>query len=534
MLFPKKASKKLIFLGAILLLSALFYLTKTELLNAAWEGPLSTEEPPAGNVARPLNRRTNFVGDNGFILSSGTFDEVNNTLNLNVLACDDGEVLVASTTGKWECGSGLANTLLEVLENNADASAFGPNRGVEIGSLESANNINTWLNLGGALTAKWVHAVATSGVSSFAHQLEVTGNSFLYRKASTTNNKWVGITQNQVGGVASMEFTTTDVIGNQATRLMLRGNIDNPVIDFYTGARGSETSTMTILGTGNVGIGNVDPQMLLEVGSKDYDAPAYIRLHSNADNNSGISFSEAGVPQWWIWRERREKNSLTFGYGDVPATRVMTMTMTQDTGDVGIGTTTPNARLHVFDTSRNAEINIQSVLGAGNHWAIYNSSTPDNSLVFWRGNNVLELKGSTTESGTKVDVKGSLCLGGECKDSWPAGGVYIGKTATTSPSVGGYGAADNICSTNIETGSHVCSQEEMFNSMRAGLLPAGGSVFSNAGASGRVGENVVVNDCNGWTTSTSAYAMSYWSLNGKNSKNFFMDCNISLPFACCK
>ncbi|MEM9685857.1 MAG: hypothetical protein AAF934_02930 [Bacteroidota bacterium] len=78
--------------------------------------------------------------------------------------------------------------------------------------------------------------------------------------------KSVGITQNQVGGNASMEFTTVDDSNNQATRLMLRGNSDTSNIEFYRGARGSEAVSMIIKGdSGNVGIGTDIPGATLDI-----------------------------------------------------------------------------------------------------------------------------------------------------------------------------------------------------------------------------------------------------------------------------
>lgn len=55
-----------------------------------------------------------------------------------------------------------------------------------------------------------------------------------------------------------------------------------------------------------------------------------------------------------------------------------------NTGKVGIGTASPNRNLHIYDTVQNAELDIQSVSGAGNHWAVYHDSA-SNDLKFWKG-----------------------------------------------------------------------------------------------------------------------------------------------------
>ncbi|MBT6747202.1 MAG: hypothetical protein HOB26_11655, partial [Flavobacteriales bacterium] len=76
----------------------------------------------------------------------------------------------------------------------------------------------------------------------------------------------VGITQNSVGATATMELTTQDGAGNQATRLMLGGNGNTPDAVFYSGASGSETATVHIEGTnGRVGIGITNPSYELDI-----------------------------------------------------------------------------------------------------------------------------------------------------------------------------------------------------------------------------------------------------------------------------
>ena len=70
----------------------------------------------------------------------------------------------------------------------------------------------------------------------------------------------VGITQAQLGGSATMELTTADDLGAQATRMMLRGASDQASVEFYSGARGSEVETMRIDPNGVVTANNFQSQ----------------------------------------------------------------------------------------------------------------------------------------------------------------------------------------------------------------------------------------------------------------------------------
>lgn len=64
----------------------------------------------------------------------------------------------------------------------------------------------------------------------------------------------IGITQNQLGGTHTLELTTGDFLGNQATRFLIRGDGDFANIEFYGGASGSEIQNMKLFGT----TGNLD------------------------------------------------------------------------------------------------------------------------------------------------------------------------------------------------------------------------------------------------------------------------------------
>lgn len=70
----------------------------------------------------------------------------------------------------------------------------------------------------------------------------------------------VGITQKQVGLGSTMELTTADNDGDQATRLLFRGSGDFTDTEFYRGSRGNEVLSLFIKGAnGHVGIGTNVP-----------------------------------------------------------------------------------------------------------------------------------------------------------------------------------------------------------------------------------------------------------------------------------
>ncbi|KKU73178.1 MAG: hypothetical protein UX98_C0010G0020 [Parcubacteria group bacterium GW2011_GWA2_47_26] len=131
----------------------------------------------------------------------------------------------------------------------------------------------------------------------------------------------------------------------------------------------------------------------------------------------------------------------------------------------------------------------------------------------------------TQTSGT-INVDGSITATG-C-----FGAVYAGSTsASYNGSQGGYRGVNTLCNTAI-TGTHVCSTDEIMNSIRCNsIIPQDGSFWI---VEGPPGYTALANDCVGWTNNTSGLG-TYWDFDqGVGGVGWMTVCSSTLQFACCK
>jgi hypothetical protein len=216
------------------------------------------------------------------------------------------------------------------------------------------------------------------------------------------------------------------------------------------------------------------------------------------------------------------------------------------TGNIGIGTAEPNSAIHIASTTGNAEIDIQSVPGTGEHWGIYHdgpNGEGTSDLRFWKsGENRVAFSDSTDsqvsfggawstgvdisdannfkisnnallDQNTRLTIDGSgdigiggivtasdFCIAGVGCFTSSIGAVYTGSTAGLhTGDTGGYTAANALCDAEF-TDSHVCTSEDILRTINSGLPLATDIVWINNGPPGYTSSS---NDCQAKTSSAS-------------------------------
>jgi hypothetical protein len=226
-----------------------------------------------------------------------------------------------------------------------------------------------------AVSASVVYDTGTNvgiGTVSPASKLDVVtgvvGQIFTFRGAGTAS----GFASGVLAGANALELTTAGTGGVQATRMIFRGSADAADIEFYRGARGSETLSMFIEGdNGNVGLGTITPSANLEAFGVD----ASIITHHSGQSRGGIAaLSGARI----ALTTTSSNDDLVFGYAASPITSASFVPrMTIDNGS-GIITAATAFNAPVFNDSVNSAYYVDpasgtvlnrlvSITGAGNN-----------------------------------------------------------------------------------------------------------------------------------------------------------------------
>lgn len=222
----------------------------------------------------------------------------------------------------------------------------------------------------------------------------------------------VGITQNYVNGASSMEFTTTDGSGDQATRLSFGGGNNNSDLKFYTGGSGSESQYVHFDGTTErVGIGTTNPGNKLTVLTANTTTAATAAFQFG--DATGSAYLGSGSTYTALWDD-----------GGTARLSVL-----QSNGNVGINTITPSYTLDVNGAARVSSLRVNTTtlqFGAAmevdSRVNIIGSSNP-NLFIGPSGSNYLQIMYNTSSNYAQIFTPGTrdILLS-------PGGNVGIGTT----------------------------------------------------------------------------------------------------------
>lgn len=260
-------------------------------------------------------------------------------------------------------------------------------------------------------------------------------------------------------------------------------------------------SKFVLTSGGKVGIGATAPNDKLSIGSGGLAAPAGSADTGHNYTSSYLSTDDYALVNYGLIKTliaSATSSSALFGGtigGDI---------WNLNANNVGIGTTTPLFKFDVNGTFRASSANISS-LGAG--------------VVM-------------------TDASGNLYATSTLPSGYATGvGVFVGASATSTTGTNngnpGYDVAYTYCETDYAN-SHVCTPDEMLNSVRHGAIYPTVNVWI---FSGPPGYTASANDCNGRRGAAASDLGAYWEgLTGSfpKGRGLLMACNQSLKIACCK
>ena len=254
-------------------------------------------------------------------------------------------------------------------------------------------------------------------------------------------------------------FTQPVVVGAPVlnTHAATKNYVDSQ-ISSSTGAiafwGGSLAGNVWSLNSGNVGIGTTNPGTPLAIQSTNHETLTLQRAASNVSwavwekfrlYNSSNSFVDYGYVGGGITTNTAGSHTGYLGFGVAQSGSLSEAMRLSSAGNLGIGTVNPNSRLHVYNTAANAEIDIQSLVGAGNHWGTY-SNLSDNSYRIWGGSDYLTILrsgnigiGTTAPGAYRLFVNGDTNVAGSVTASSFVGPL-TGTINASNVSSGDFGA----------------------------------------------------------------------------------------------
>ena len=331
---------------------------------------------------------------------------------------------------------GTANYVLKT--NGSGQLAWGPDN--DGGDITGSGTANTVTKFTGAKTIGDGPITFSSNDSTFAGRIDIDGSPV----ATGDTRAELSIDENNsasAGRGGGLTFGRQGNVYGGIKTLQNTSSNDNATMYFQTIGGGTLSNRMVIDELGNVGIGDTSPQGKLEVNNRNTATGAALFIKGGEDDldpvagqYTGLAFGYGGGDIYnnasilWEFTNTAANGKLHFAVnptaGDGTADLSDSKMTILDSGNVGIGDTTPTSKLTILGTSTAA------------------SNTPSDAIVDIHGTSTAHLlmgvaNVSPYGAWINTDATGQpLVLQGV------GGNVGIGTTGDTTPSykldVGGY------------------------------------------------------------------------------------------------
>ena len=363
---------------------------------------------------------------NGVLLGNGT-----SAISATAVG-STGQVLVGNTGAapSWTSLSSIGVTSF-----SGGTTGLTPSSGTT-GAITLAGTLGVANGGTGATSLTSGYLVKGNGTSAASASVVYDDGTNVGIGTSSPGAKFQVIGSTTVGGYANVAAAFGAGVSSELYVGSLNGN--NPYIGsggaFPLSFNTNSAERMRIDGSGNVGIGTSSPGYKLVVSAASNTNPIAVisgstkGLRLGADTNGGIieGVDNTGVGSF---------QPLTLGGADIRFTTSTTERMRIDSsGNVGIGTTSPSALLHLNKASGAADLRLS--VGGTLYSNIYASSSDVNifsitSIPLILGTNNTErmriLSGGdvgigTSTPATKLEVNGGLIAGSENRQTHPPSG----------------------------------------------------------------------------------------------------------------
>ncbi len=362
-------------------------------------------------------------------------------LSLDSMASGVRWIVISSPDGSLTVNRSDGNSPADTVMTYTKLGMVGINNTNPAHALDVNGNINSRQNL-------YVTSNVGVGTTSPTAKLDVNGTTRLRGAVTTDNNLTVNgriisysseepmalfqsnssstrrlLMENIGGGAAMYRLRTRAVEGNTTHDWGISTRADTPgALVFYDYISGS--NALMIDGTGNVGVGTTSPTAKLDVNGNirargEITSGGNISMITSETGWSGLRLATtSGSTNWGI----RTSSSGQLAIADIKNNRTL-MTYSA-TGNVGIGTTNPTAKLDVNGNIRaTGEITSGGNVNLNSYWGLhtrtdrndelsfYNYDTGQNRMTITKSGNV-RIGSSPNDQNVRLHVDGRI----QCND----------------------------------------------------------------------------------------------------------------------